>query len=132
MYVGSGSADIENATLTRNGVHGLFAADDATAAIINSIVYHNATTQLGGPVTATYSDVEGTPIFTGTGNINFDPAFGGNECEPGDLELLFGSPVVDAGDPDPLFNDVCFPPSHGTVRNDMGADGGPLGCGQGM
>jgi len=33
------------------------------------------------------------------------------------------------GNPSSLFNDVCLPPSLGTVRNDMGANGGPKACG---
>jgi hypothetical protein len=32
------------------------------------------------------------------------------------------------GDPDPIYNDLCFPPSRGTARNDMGAHGGPCAC----
>ncbi|MHA2100651.1 MAG: choice-of-anchor D domain-containing protein, partial [Candidatus Kariarchaeaceae archaeon] len=40
-----------------------------------------------------------------------------------------GSQCIDAGDPDSSYNDVCFPPSLGTERNDMGAHGGPGGCG---
>jgi hypothetical protein len=32
------------------------------------------------------------------------------------------------GDPDTIHSDLCFPPSRGTVRNDMGAHGGPCAC----
>ena len=41
---------------------------------------------------------------------------------------LENSPCIDAGNPDPQHNDVCLPPSLGTVRNDMGAHGGPSAC----
>jgi len=36
---------------------------------------------------------------------------------------------INRGDPDPKYNDVCFLPSLGNVRNDMGAHGGPGACG---
>jgi len=68
-----------------------------------------------------YSDVEGG--WAGTGNINHDPLFSDSL-----YHLAALSPCIDAGDPDPLYNDQCFPPSQGTGRNDMGAYGGPLGC----
>ncbi len=81
----------------------------------------------GGSADKTYSDVEDG--YTGEGNISEDPMF------TGDIFLLSSnSPCVDAGDPDPLFNDPEDPgspgmaqfPSNGTVRNDMGAYGGPM------
>ena len=39
-----------------------------------------------------------------------------------------GSRCIDAGDPSSAYNDSCFPPSLGTVRNDLGAYGGPGAC----
>ena len=69
-----------------------------------------------------YSDVEGG--WPGTGNLDLDPVFADT------LFHLDGvSPCIDMGDPDPAFDDDCFPPSHGALRNDMGAYGGLLGCG---
>jgi hypothetical protein len=64
------------------------------------------------------------------GNICLDPLF--TNPENGDLTLSENSPCIDAGNPDPIFNDVEDPanpgyalwPAMGTVRNDMGAYGG--------
>ncbi|MBN1826674.1 MAG: hypothetical protein JW958_10435 [Candidatus Eisenbacteria bacterium] len=70
---------------------------------------------------ARYSDVEGG--WPGTGNIDADPVFADES-----FRLCPNSPCVDAGDPDPAWNDVCFPPSLGTARNDMGAYGDSLAC----
>ena len=42
-----------------------------------------------------------------------------------DYHLRPGSPAIDAGDKDGKFNDVNFPPSLGTKKNDLGAYGGP-------
>ncbi len=75
----------------------------------------------GSAVVVAYCDVEGG--WAGTGNIDVPPVFAGD-----DYQLAAGSPGVDAGDPDPAYDDLCFPPSQGTARNDMGAYGGPLAC----
>jgi hypothetical protein len=69
-----------------------------------------------------YSDVQGG--YPGTGNFSINPVFSSLET----YALLDASPCVDAGDPDTFFNDTCFPPSLGTVRNDVGAYGGPGAC----
>jgi hypothetical protein len=88
-------------------------------------VYFNAT-ELSGTMNITYSNVRDS--VGGEGNINLQPAFAGTGCTTDDLRIVAGSPAIDAGNPDPQFNDVCFPPSLGTVRNDMGAFGGPGAC----
>lgn len=77
----------------------------------------------GGSIVITFSDVQ--EGWTGEGNIEADPLFTG----PDDFHLESGSPCIDAGDPDPLSADDCFPPSMGTEHNDMGAFGGPGACG---
>ena len=53
------------------------------------------------------------------GNLSVDPVY----VDPADMDftLASGSPVIDAGDPDTVYNDA-----DGT-RNDMGAFGGPGG-----
>lgn len=66
--------------------------------------------------TVNYSCVMGlTGALGGTGNVGLDPLF----IDPlnGDYSLAFGSPCVDAGDPDPIYAD------EGGSRNDMGAIG---------
>jgi hypothetical protein len=80
-------------------------------------------------MTVTYCDIEGG--FTGIGNVDEDPLFMGSGVYP--FTLSVGSPCIDAGDPDTVYNDPEDPnnlgfalwPAMGTLRNDMGAYGGP-------
>ncbi len=65
----------------------------------------------GSFINITYSDIEGS--WTGEGNIDDYPLF--IDPENGDFHLQEGSPCIDAGNPDPQYNDP-----DGT-RNDMGA-----------
>jgi len=105
----------------------------STSATIKNNIIRNNTSDLGGdqiylissPSTgATYNNVEGG--WTGTGNIDADPYF-----ENQVFILSDTSTCVDAGDPDTVYNDpegspgMAAYPSKGTVRNDMGAYGGP-------
>ncbi|MCD4847324.1 MAG: T9SS type A sorting domain-containing protein, partial [Candidatus Aegiribacteria sp.] len=69
-------------------------------------------------------------LYWGPGNIDIDPQF---EVGPlGDYHLSYGSPCIDAGNPDWEYNDPEDPfnpgyalwPAMGTTRNDMGAFGG--------
>ncbi|MCA9426845.1 MAG: SUMF1/EgtB/PvdO family nonheme iron enzyme, partial [Candidatus Omnitrophica bacterium] len=59
-------------------------------------------------------------------NIDTDPLL--VDPESGDYRLQPTSPCIDAGNPDPMFNDDCLPPGQGTVRNDMGYTGGTGNC----
>ncbi|MBS4026988.1 MAG: T9SS type A sorting domain-containing protein, partial [Ignavibacteriales bacterium] len=80
----------------------------------------------GGIVNATYCNVQGG--YTGEGNINIEPAFSDTN-----FLLAVSSPCVDAGDSSATFNDPedtanpgsALFPARGTLRNDMGAYGGP-------
>ena len=54
-------------------------------------------------------------------NIFVNPLF----AETANFTLSSDSPCVDAGDATAIYNDNNFPPSLGTVINDMGAYGGP-------
>ena len=71
-----------------------------------------------------FCNVEGG--WLGDGNIDINPNF-----ENDKLLLADGSLCIDAGDPDPQYNDpegsqsMGLWPAKGTVRNDMGAYGGP-------
>ena len=84
----------------------------------------------GGTIFVSYSDVQGG--WTGTGNLNVNPRLFGPL-----LFLGLKSPGIDAGNPDPLYNDpesMFLPgyaqlPARGTIRNDMGAYGGPGAAG---
>lgn len=61
-------------------------------------------------------------VAAGINDISVDPLF----VHPGtDYHLSPGSPSIDAGNPSSEYDDVNFPPSQGTQRNDQGAYGGP-------
>lgn len=122
IYVDSGTADILNCTIAYNENEGL-RNGAGTVTALNSIFYFNTVTQIAGTATVTYSDVQDG--YTGEGNISYNPIFG--SCGPS--RIVLGSMCIDAGNPDSQYNDVCFPPSLGTERNDMGAHGGPWACG---
>lgn len=97
----------------------------STAASYNNF-FANATNFTGYP--GTY----GVPIIVnrnGTAsdllfNIFQDPLFVGAN----DYHLTASSTCIDAGVGDPANFDSCFPPSLGSVTNDIGAYGGPGGC----
>jgi hypothetical protein len=69
----------------------------------------------------------------GEGSISLDPLF--VDAANDDYHLQPQSPAIDAGDPDPAYNDEEDPanpgqaiyPAMGTVRSDMGAYGGKGG-----
>ncbi len=70
-----------------------------------------------------FNGYESEKSYRRTRNIIANPLF--RDPAGHDYHLRPGSPAIDAGDPDPRFNDVNFPPSLGSVVNDMGAYGGP-------
>jgi hypothetical protein len=129
------TASIVNCTIAYNTPSGVAAVKlgGSSATLLNSIVYFNGgdgmqLVQVGpeGSITASYSDVHvpGGLLFPGDGNIDSNPVF----TTTTDLHILDGSQCIDAGNPDRSYNDVCFPPSLGNLRNDMGAYGGPGAC----
>lgn len=67
--------------------------------------------QYAGCMAAGKGDLMGDPLFVNPDKYNFD--------------LQGESPAIDAGSATDIYNDVSFPPSRGTSRNDMGATGGP-------
>jgi hypothetical protein len=130
VFGSGGAIAFVNCTLVANQQQGLDSSG-ASIAVSNTIVYYN---NGGGSqfadflTTFAYSDVQGG-VRPGPGNISYNPSF----C-PLSQALILGSPCIDAGNPDPAYNDVCLDNSfcttsaHGTVRNDMGAYGGPGAC----
>jgi hypothetical protein len=129
VYLNSGTtADIANCTLIGNNPHAAHRIGSSTD-IRNSILYFNnaESSQLAGSFTVSHSDVQNG--YAGTGNIDFNPLL----C-PENYMILAESPCVDAGDPQSAYDDACFstaqcqPGSLGSVRNDMGAYGGPGAC----
>jgi len=144
FMMAAGTATLENCTIARNGTvnpnEGVYVAGGA-ADIRNTILWENnpvpgsnppmwsAQILGGGTINVTYSCVQGTPAYPGTGNINFNPILSGSGVVPQSLSIVPGSPCMDSGDPGPTFDDGCQPPAVGTSRNDMGAHGGPGACG---
>lgn len=122
LFVDGGRASVINATFAYHTNSDAIWAGPGTVGITNCIVYFNGDPELGGAVTVAYSDVQGG--FAGTGNIDFSPIFQSRS----NLVAVTGSRTIDAGHTNAIYNDVCFPPSLGRTRNDMGAFGGPGTC----
>ena len=102
--------------------------------VMNTILWNNSPDEVffsshDDSVIFAFSDVEGgeegivtirnTTVLWGEGSIDLDPIF----VDPGnnDFHLQAGSPSIDAGNPDPKYNDT------DGSRNDMGVYGGPSG-----
>ncbi len=158
IYCSMASPPITNCTITRNsaGYGGGIKCHGSSSTILNCTISGNSADYGGGIWTGeasptitncilwgdtapfgpeiyvdsyspivTYSDVQGGwPGIGVIGVIDEDPLFVGID----EYFLSEASPCIDAGDPDPSNNDICFPPSMGTERSDMGAYGGPRAC----
>lgn len=103
--------------------------------IINSIIYDNYPDQFGfttshgrtDTLSISYSLVagglngieidSGSVVMWGDGNIDLDPSF--TDPKTGDFRLSEESPCIDAGHPNPEYNDL------DGSRNDLGMYGGP-------
>ncbi len=133
IYIASGDVTLTNVTIARNQRHGLHVAG-GTVTVRNSILRENngGGDQIAGVACVDFSIVQngyaGGPC--GLEIIEFNPAFAGPGTTLCDLTILDGSPAIDAGDPDPAYNDstACSRPPFGGPRNDMGAHGGPGAC----
>ncbi|MCK4311421.1 MAG: right-handed parallel beta-helix repeat-containing protein [Candidatus Cloacimonetes bacterium] len=119
-----------NNTIANNEAIGtypyLFFIFNSTPIIRNCIIIDNDPIFPGSSdPEVTYTCISGG--YTGIGNIDEDPLFvnpsAGNGSSYDGLNagwwLQEGSPCIDAGDPDPIYNDP------DGSRNDMGAYGGP-------
>ncbi len=71
-----------------------------------------------------FGGYEDETSYQKTRNIIADPLF--KDRAGHDYHLQARSPAIDSGDRKPEFNDVHFPSSLGSERNDMGFYGGPL------
>ena len=123
------SATLLNCTIAYNSHSGFSAYNADSVVIWNSILFFNngGGAQLENPVTnVAFSDIQmpDTTSYHGTCNIAHNPIFN----SPTDLTISEVSPCIDAGSDLVRMNDVCRPPSLGTVRNDMGKDGGAGAC----
>lgn len=98
--------------------------------IKNNIIWGNTSQsniQTSGSLNITYSIVQGG--YPGIGNLNENPLFSDSN-----YILQASSPCIDKGDSSLIYNDLPDPgnpviakyPSRGTIRNDIGAYGGPL------
>lgn len=123
MATVNATIEIINCTISDNISNGIISNGGTNLiTVLNSIIYYNPVHDNGGDIEISYSDVEGG--FDGEGNFSYHPLF--QEFEYYTLTSI--SPCVDAGSIDDVYNDVCFPPSYSTQRNDMGAFGGPNAC----
>ena len=121
------AAIVINNTITANkAVHGggIF-FDSGSVRIINLILWQNEDDlyfkQLSPASRPAYSNIGDGDLRGINGNIAADPLFA--DPDNGDFRLQPGSPSINRGNPEPIYND------HDGSRNDMGAYGGPEGPG---
>ncbi|MCK4255289.1 T9SS type A sorting domain-containing protein [candidate division WOR-3 bacterium] len=132
------SPSLTNVTISENTAEeggGFYCCDTSSPSLVNCILWNDTPQEIyiffSGQVYATYSDIQGG--WTGTGNIDEDPMFVSGPLGDYHLCPFTPSPCIDAGNPDPMYNDPENPlipgyamwPALGTVRNDMGVYGGP-------
>jgi hypothetical protein len=114
---------------TGNNTGGIYSSG-TIAYLRNNIIWGNTSNNnqqiSGGGVIVAYCNVQFG--FTGAGNINTLPQFADSN-----YYLAGSSPCIDKGDSSTFYNDIEDPsnpgnakfPSQGSLRNDMGAYGGP-------
>ena len=122
LFIDGSNANITNVTITENASEilstgtggGIYCNNNANAILKNTIVWNNAPDQMAfspsndpSTVTVSYSDIDGgtSNIVTNgnvslnwlNGNINQDPMFVNTSSK--NFNLQYGSPAIDAGDP---------------------------------
>ncbi len=116
---------IVNCTITDNvatdGAGGIHCQRPApipsSPVIMNSVVWGNGEPVSGSSrMRVSYCDIDDTLLAGTSGNISADPLF--VNADEADYQLADGSPCIDAGNPDPAYNDP------DGSRCDMGAFGG--------
>ncbi len=146
IILNAGQITTSNSIFARNNQAGVYSANSVDSIILintviadnqgigvdckqgaltikNSIVYNNASQIFWQDQTpeVSYSDIQGSSVYPGYGNINTDPDF----VDHSSFVLSELSSCVDAGDTNTVFEDKYFPPSKGGKRNDIGTYGGP-------
>jgi predicted outer membrane repeat protein len=136
IYVNGSQLQLINSTFYGNytaGNGGAIHQNNADISLMNCILWADSASGTdeihvtGDSAVISYSDIAGG--WPGTGNLNQDPSFE----EHTNFILADGSVCIDAGNPDPAFNDPEDPlrpgfalfPAKGSMRNDMGTYGGP-------
>ena len=119
---------VENSAVSGNP--GIFGNGGVVALIRNNIVWGNTSPNnvqiANGNFTVRYCNVQGG--YNGAGNINEQPDF-----DTTNYYLRSTSPCIDKGDSSIIYNDPAdlinpsnaMWPARGTLRNDIGAYGGP-------
>lgn len=126
IHASRSTLSIINNVLANNGESGIFLADSCNATIKNNIIVNNALFGIGG-VPSSSAIIDYNDVWNHTDNYveflpagphdrSVDPMF--VDASGGNYHLQPGSPCIDAGDPDPKYNDP------DGSRNDMGAFGG--------
>jgi type IX secretion system substrate protein len=102
IYTDNSSPEIINNTIINNiaagNGGGLYNADNSNTIIMNSIIWGNQAQNYpsiqpySGTVEVVYSDVQGTTVWPGIGNINADPLF-----TPDSVHLSSASPCIGKG-----------------------------------
>ncbi|MBU4263282.1 MAG: right-handed parallel beta-helix repeat-containing protein [Proteobacteria bacterium] len=133
-WADSAGAKLINNTIVDNDSDGVWSCCEAAPVIKNNIITGN-TAGISASFDAipeiSYNDVwnnswldynaqQGGVASPGPGDISVDPLF--DTVNPSKYYLAEGSPCIDAGDPDPVYDDI------DGSKNDMGAWGGGFGA----
>jgi len=134
IYIASGTVAVNNCTFVLNDYEGL-RRDGGQVSVLNSIFWENGSAQLRGLLTSQFCCVQNADTSDSNPDsmLNSNPQFYNNDS----LVLLSTSPCIDAGHPSVMYHDPADPdspdmalwPARGTLRNDIGAYGGPGAAG---
>jgi hypothetical protein len=149
ITAGASNVELVNVTVVNNTgslYGGLVIHDQSAISLKNCIFWGNSPQEIAfyhntpGSLSVSFSDIQGgeagifnpngSPVQWLEGNIDEDPLFADGLLP---FTLLSGSPCIDAGDPDTVYNDpedsnkpgYALWPAMGTVRSDKDAYGGP-------
>lgn len=115
LTIHSSVATLNKVTISNNSAYygGGIYDFESTNDLLNCVLWNNEAddvNEIYGSASVNYSDIQGG--WAGTGNIDTNPQF--VDSINGNYHIIENSPCIDAGDPDPQYNDL-----DGT-RADMG------------